>query len=399
LKAYFAVNGIGLGHIKRCEPIAEKLIEEGWRVFFSTYLDGYDYASRRGFRVLPATPISYVVDDEGNVDYKATLIGNGLSMGFRRALRQVTEEIRHIKAVRPHLIVSDSRASTVIAAKLMGLPVTLIINQMRVEMAETVKPRSTVERIILLTIRLSWFILKHLIEYIWTLSDRILIPDLPPPYTIAKNTLGVFAYRRRGDIRFIGPLVRRRPRHGRGLRLTGDHPFIYVAVSGPRRERRLLASKLMEVLPEIPEYRFILTEGEPSQASPARRLGNVTIYPWVDDDVQLGLLERCLLVVCRAGHGMIGKALAYGKPMVLIPIPGHMEQLGNASRVKELGLGEVVNQEDLTASTLREAIGRALRSGLKSRARLAAMEDPVEEFLNIINGRAGRKALITVRAV
>lgn len=400
MRAYFAVNGLGLGHIKRCETIAERLIEDGWQVFFSTYLDGYEYASRKGFKTLRATPISYVVDDKGKVDYKGTLMGNGLSMGFRRALRQVAEEIRYIKAVRPDLIVSDSRASTIIAAKLMGLPVVLIINQMRIEMAETLKANSPVERIILLILRSSWFILKHLIEYLWTLSDKILVPDLPPPYTISKNTLGILSYRKKRDIAFIGPLVEGKPMRGRSSRPTGDEPFIYVAVSGPRRERRTLASKLMEVLPEIPEYRFILTEGEPSRDTPAKRVGNVTVYPWVSDEDQLSLLQGCEVVVCRAGHGMISKALAYGKPMVLIPIPGHMEQLGNALRVKELGFGEVLNQEDLTASTLREAIRGALRSGLGRGIQLiagSAGRNPAEEFLNIISGSRGR-ALVTVRA-
>ena len=397
MKAYFAVNGLGLGHIKRCEPIAERLIKEGWQVFFSTYLDGYEYASRKGFRTLRATPISYAADERGNVDYKGTLMGNGLSMGARRALRQVTEEIRHIKAIRPDLIVSDSRASTVIAAKLMGLPVILIINQMRIEMTENLKANSIVERIILLIIRCSWFIIKHLIEYLWTLSDKILVPDLPPPYTISRNTLGIFAYRKRGKISFIGPLVEGRPRRGRGLGPIGDEPFIYVAVSGPRRERRMLVSKLLEILPEIFEYRFILTEGEPLLESSPRRAGNVTIYPWVSDEDQLRLLQGCRVVVCRAGLGMVSKALAYGKPMVLIPIPGHMEQLGNALRVKELGFGEVLDQEDLTAPMLRGAIRRALRLAFGRGIRLIAARDPVEEFLKIIGVRRDRAA-VTVKA-
>ncbi|MEM3607243.1 MAG: glycosyltransferase family protein [Candidatus Bathyarchaeia archaeon] len=392
LRAYFAVNGLGLGHIKRCETIAERLIEDGWRVFFSTYLDGYEYASRRGFKTLRATPISYVVDDKGKVDYKGTLMGNGLSMGFRRALRQVAEEIRYIKAIRPDLIVSDSRASTIIAAKLMGLPVILITNQMRVEMTDTLKPKSMVERIILLLIRFSWFILKHLIEYIWTLSDRIVVPDLPPPYTISNNTLGILAYRRRKDIKFIGPLVRRRPGLSHGSMLAGDEPFIYAAVSGPRRERGILASKLMKALPEIPEYRFILTKGEPLRGSPAKRMGNLTVYPWISDEDQLSLLQGCKAVICRAGHGMISKALAYGKPMILVPIPNHKEQMENAVRIKELGLGEIIEQGDLEPSTIRRTIKQLLGSNLRGDLLISRLGDPIEEFLNIIHGTSLRRS-------
>lgn len=395
MKAYFAVNGIGLGHIKRCEILAEKLIEEGWQVFFSTYLDGYEYASSKGFKVLHSTPLSYVVDNMGRVDYKATLLCNGLSIGFRRFLNQIAEEVRHIKAIKPDIVVSDSRASTIIAAKLIGLPVILIVNQIKVEMAKTVKPESMAEGLLLVIVRFSWFILKHLLEYLWTLSDKILIPDFPPPYTISKNNLGAFAYREpKAKIVFTGPLVRREPNltYGPSFKPAEERPLIYVAVSGPKRERRILISKLVRIIPEISEYRFILTEGEPSQSRSRKEMGNLIIYPWVEDEVQLSLLQSCNLVICRAGHGTITKALAYGKPMILIPVPGHTEQMGNAMRVKELGFGEVIDQERLNVAVLRETIERVLESSLKRSSLIPGLRrDPVKEFLKIIRGSLPRK--------
>ena len=44
-------------------------------------------------------------------------------------MRQVNAEIRYMKAFKPDAVVSDSRLSSIFAAKLLGLPVLLILNQ------------------------------------------------------------------------------------------------------------------------------------------------------------------------------------------------------------------------------------------------------------------------------
>ncbi len=399
MKAYFAVNGTGLGHVKRCETIAENLAKEGWQVVFSTYLDGLDYARRRGFQVLRVTPLTYGVDSEGMVDYKATTISLGMSLGFRKLLCQIRDEVRHLKALKPDVIFSDSRASTILAAKILGFPTILLINQVSIKVSKEMEySRSTMGRIVQLMFRVSLYFLKHILEYIWSLSDLILIPDFPPPSTISLYNLGTVVRHKR-KVRFIGPLVEvkrniaGRLRLKRELGIREDKPLVYVPISGPRYERRILVSRVMDMAQDIHEFQFAITEGEPTKHSATSRLNNLVIFPWVEDELLYTLLKACDVVVSRAGHGTIVKAISYGKPMVLIPIPRQNEQISNAKRVKELGFGEILGQEWLNASTLRKAIENAIQKNLENRFTeiMPSNRSPTEEALRLIKDFANHK--------
>ena len=135
LRVYVAPCGIGLGHITRCEPIADALVSQGAEVVYSTYSDGLDYARRRRLPTLPTVSIGFKVKEDGTVDFKTTAATSGFSLGVRRFLEQLTAEIRNIKRFKPDVVLSDSRVSSLVAGKLMGVPVALILNQFRVEMS------------------------------------------------------------------------------------------------------------------------------------------------------------------------------------------------------------------------------------------------------------------------
>jgi UDP:flavonoid glycosyltransferase YjiC (YdhE family) len=66
--------------------------------------------------------------------------------------------------------------------------------------------------------------------------------------------------------------------------------------------------------------------------------------------------------VSRAGHGTIMKSLLYGKPMVLIPIPDHTEQIGNARRALHLHVARTIDQNALNGETLELSIEEILNS-------------------------------------
>jgi UDP-N-acetylglucosamine:LPS N-acetylglucosamine transferase len=48
--------------------------------------------------------------------------------------------------------------------------------------------------------------------------------------------------------------------------------------------------------------------------------------------------------------------------MILIPIPDHTEQYGNAKRASKLGLAEIVPQREVTTERLLDATKRLLHS-------------------------------------
>jgi UDP:flavonoid glycosyltransferase YjiC (YdhE family) len=369
LRVYVAPCGIGLGHITRCEPIADALVSQGAEVVYSTYSDGLDYARRRGLPTLPTVSIGFKVKEDGTVDFKMTATTSGFSLGVKRFLEQLTAEIRNIKRFKPDVVLSDSRVSSLIAGKLMGVPVALILNQFRVEIVKrpSAKKITPVERLFFLIANIFWLFFRTLLGGIWARSNVMLIPDFPAPYTISASSLAI-PKRYKKKVKLIGPIVSDEPkkRSSRGplngsLFFTSRKPLIYAAVSGPKTERTVLAGLLLESLGGFPsEYEVVISRGEPNGSSAPVRDRNLTVYGWIEDQDEV--LEASSVVVSRAGHGTIMKSIMLGKPMILIPIPDHTEQYGNAKRASKLGLAEIVPQREVTTERLLDATKKLLDS-------------------------------------
>ena len=404
MKVYIAPCGLGLGHIARCEPIARRLIEKGATVVFSTYLDGLQYAQIKKFRTVETIPISFKVRADGSVDFKRTASSSGFSLGVRRFLRQILKEVENIASFRPDVIVSDSRASSIVAATLLGVPTILLLNQFKVEI---VRRPSTVkmglfDRLFFFVANIFWIFVRTLLQGVWALSDTILIPDFPLPYTIALGNLAI-PKKYQSRVRLIGPIVEVKPDQltskeeiRKKLGFNSDRHLIYAAVSGPRVERRYLANKLLEILRNPhPDYQIVLSKGEPSSEAYPKECDGVMVYDWIDDLTQFELLKACDLLVCRAGHGIVTKAMTYGKPLILIPIPDQTEQYGNANRAVRLGVAEVIMQSELNEENLFKAAERILNSDIyEGRAQrvadMAATLDATKTAIEVVEQLASR---------
>jgi MGT family glycosyltransferase len=93
----------------------------------------------------------------------------------------------------------------------------------------------------------------------------------------------------------------------------------------------------------------------------------VQVRPWFP---QPAVLRRAAAFLTHAGMGSTMEALYYGVPLVTFPqMP---EQVVNANRVEELGLGTRLDAEILTVDTLRTAVGQ-VTSSPKIRANLDRM--------------------------
>ena len=369
MKVYVAPCGIGLGHITRCEPIADALVSQGVEVVYSTYSEGLDYARRRGLPTLPTVPIGFKVKEDGTVDFKMTAATSGFSLGVRRFLRQLRAEIRNIKRFKPDVVLSDTRVSSLIAGKLTGVPVALILNQYRVDIIgkPSAKKITSFDRFFFLIANMFWIYFRTFLGGVWARSNLMLIPDFPAPYTISATNLAI-PKRYEKKVKLIGPIVTDEPAKqakdgtlNRVLFFASRKPVIYAAVSGPRTERTALANLLLDALSRFPsDYEIVVSCGEPNGASDPVRTGNLTVYDWVED--QYELLKASNIVISRAGHGTIMKALLLAKPMILVPIPDHTEQHGNAKRASQLGFAEIIPQREVTTERLLRATRKLLDS-------------------------------------
>jgi len=362
LRIYLAPCGIGLGHITRLHPIAEELTKRGDEVVFSTYLDGLRYARKKQLPTFAAVPLNFKVTTDGTIDFKMTAATSGFSLGIRTFLRQVTREIQFLKQFKPDVVVSDSRASSLLAARLLRIPTALILNQFRVEIMRrpTNRKLSMHDRLFFFIANIGWLFVRTGIGLVWGKSQVILIPDLPAPHTIALGNLAI-PKRYNGKVKLIGPAVESRPgtknsqvEAKRELRFDPRRPLIYGAVSGPDIERKVLSRLLLHAFERMPHrYQAVLSRGKPGGDHRARLKG-VRVFDWLEN--QNEYLAACDIVVSRAGHGTIMKSLTYGKPMILIPIPDHTEQIGNARRAAQLHVAKVIDQGTLNADTLTSAV-------------------------------------------
>jgi UDP:flavonoid glycosyltransferase YjiC (YdhE family) len=224
---------------------------------------------------------------------------------------------------------------------------------------------SLFDRLFFFIANLGWLFIRTAITLVWGQSQLILIPDLPSPYTISLANLAI-PKRYNGKVKLIGPIVDKNaaeswPAIKRRLGFRETRPLVYAAVSGPKVERTILADLLQKSLKGLStQYQLVLSKGDPRGGRKPRRVNGVTVYDWIEE--QEDFIKASDLVISRAGHGTIMKSLVYGKPMILIPIPDHTEQYGNARRAASMGVAEILDQNRLSHNALGSAINEVLRN-------------------------------------
>ena len=350
MRAYFGACGMGFGHVGRCISIADRLKESGFHMLFSTYGEAVAFVRREGYPAVEAPSLFITTEADGRIDMKRVLGVEGF-LSVERFLNQVGFEVRAMRSFKPDVVVSDTRLSTVVASTMLGIPTMLMLNQFH--------PLIPRERRFLRLSKVGDGAILTVIGDVWGLADRIIIPDFPEPNTVSLMNMRI-PQRHRGKVLFVGPILRRNPWDVQGPRDSGSEVKVFAPISGPRAERLPLVHLLLKLFREFPgNFRIIMSMGCPDGNGVYMEHGNFTAYRWVED--RLGLMEWCDVVVSRAGHGTIMEAVSCGKPMVLIPTPGHSEQYGNARRAVEIGFAEAVEQYDLTAERLVEKVETVLK--------------------------------------
>jgi UDP:flavonoid glycosyltransferase YjiC (YdhE family) len=359
MRVYFAPCGIGLGHVGRCLPIARKLQEQKAQVIFSTYREGIPYIEREKLPLFKAPPIGFQVKPDGTIDFRQTAINPGPFFASFTLMKQVDAELHAIGMFDPDIVISDSRASPLLAAKILGKPRVCILNQF-----QPIIPRK--KRFLRLA-RLADSITLTLIGKIWTSGNAVLIPDFPKPYTVCTGNLNIpKAYRKK--VHLIGPVLPVRPEKlpdksevRKKLNLPSNKPVIFAPISGSVKEKAFFIGVLRKILMTFPkDYEIVLSMGYPNADTKPIRHSNLTVYKWIPNRFEY--LKACDLVISRAGHGTITQCMCYGKPMILVPTPNHTEQINNAAQAKKLGVAKVIQQENLSMGKLLEAVRQTLET-------------------------------------
>lgn len=348
---YLPVFGSGLGHASRMVLIGRKLQKEGISLVYSSSFDAVEYIRRAGFSCFEVPGI--------DVPWTSYGAFSGLPKMFRKVpsmaktfLRQLRAELRNIKRLGSKLVISDTRLSAVVASFLCKVPSLTVTNQLRI-----LPPP---EHDSLITSFVAMLSVDRLTQ-LWVLSDLILVPDLPPPYTIAERNLwGIRSAKRK--MKYVGFTTidhKVQPDKVDKLRkflgIEKGKPLVFAQISGPLVTKLPLIKMLIDAVRLCKgRYQFIISEGSPGNSPEPMRFDGGWYFKWCPYKDEL--FSMADLVVIRGGHSSITQAISFAKPMLVIPIIAHSEQLGNASKVERLGLGFMLRQEELNPSKLYEAL-------------------------------------------
>ncbi len=387
-RVYFSPCGIGLGHIGRVIPVAEEVQNQGGEVLISTYLEAVDFAKRRGLPVVSSPAVSFETDSTGSIDFRASAISQGFPT-MKQFVSQILAEMDYMKAFKPDVIVSDTRLSSLVAGKLLGKPVAMILNQFL-----PLIPRDNNFRMLGQVVDGS---ILTLIGGGWGSSDVIMIPDFPEPYTLSIDSLRIPSMHK-NLVKMVGFILPRKPeeisseervRNEAGVK--NDERLIYAAISGPIKERNPLIQLLEPIFREFPdEYKVVMSMGRPKGGSTPTYNGPLTKIPWVQDRYEY--LKACDMAISRGGHNTIMQSICYGNPSLIIPTPNHTEQYANARRAKELNVAEALHQKDVSKVTLIDNAEKLLKDpnyrkkldDINSRGMSNGLENILSEIIKLI---------------
>ena len=369
MRIYLAPCGMGVGHISRCNKIANMLAERGWSVVISTYAEGLEYARKLRYPIMDTVHLEMKTYSDGKINFKLTAATSpGLFRGLWLILKQIVAEMKNILRVKPVLVISDSRASTLIAAKLLHVPSIAILNEFSIKLIRRPSGGNLgpLDKIFFFIANLVWVFVSPFIGWFWSFADKILIPDLPPPYTISSEHLAI-PRSCASKVEFIGPMLgtissnpsRMEVRNRLGY--DPEKPIIVVPLSVMLSEGSDFIDRVEGIMEKLSNrYQIVMSRGKVSGSPEARRRDGLTVYDWISDLDEY--LKACDLVISRAGHMTILTSLAYGKPLLLMPVPDHPEQLGNARRASELGVALTLSQDELSVDRIGTIIKHMLDS-------------------------------------
>ena len=363
MKVYFGACGIGLGHVGRCIPVAKRLLDDGSDILFSTYSDACLYVDHEGFPLVEAPSINFAVRGDGGVDFRQTTVYPGFFSPFI-FLHQVGHEIGYMRSFSPDVVVSDSRASTILAARLLNIPVLTVLNLYHASV-----PRASH---FLNLSRIADGGVMTILGKLWNAGREILVPDFPDPYTLSQENM-LIPPQRKDHVHLIGPILPVKPSDlpsGRTLRRRlklGGKTVIFVPISGPAKEKEYFTEQIVNILSKLPEdYEIIVSLANPNNGMRERREGNLRIYDWIPNRFEY--LKACDIVISRAGLGTITQSICYGKPSLIIPTPSHTEQENNSRRAEELCVAKVMDQRKLTPESVLSGIKTLMDADYHDRA-------------------------------
>ena len=221
------------------------------------------------------------------------------------------------------------------------------------------------------------------------MSDSVLIPDLPPPYTLSEENLWQVGSvsNKLEYIGFMAPKsVVNEEYIDKVAKLLGfdrSKPTVFAHISGPSATKIVVLKKIIEAMQNVENIQLVVSEGKPKGDTVPRKIRNGWYFEWCPVKDEIFAMSN--LLIMRGGHSTLAQAIQYGKPVVTIPIENHGEQLGNARKAEKIGLGLMLAQKDLKPENISDAVQQVLKD--------SSFESKTKILMEIANKMDGTNAI------
>jgi UDP:flavonoid glycosyltransferase YjiC (YdhE family) len=354
-RVYLAPYGVGLGHASRLLILAENIKRPGIEMRFSSFGEARNYVESQGYECEKVPPVEFMWGRDGEFSVMSNI--NKIPQWLVNLPVQINKEIKYMKNFKPQIIVSDSRLSPIIAARILNLPNILVINQVKLLLTPGLREFKAA--------RFFETCNGELMGGMWNMSDRILIPDLPPPYTVSESTINsVKSIKSKLDyVGFITPRAKitedSLSKAKEVLQIDSTKPLIFVHISGPTGTRIPIIKKLIDVFKNLPSAQFVFSEGKSNgETVPTKISSNMLYFEWCPYKDEIYFLSD--VIIMRGGHTAISQAIQYGKPIISIPIQSHGEQMSNSSKIERLGIGKAIDSKEMNQTMLIDAVNELI---------------------------------------
>ena len=285
MKILYAIQTTGNGHLARAQNIIPR-IKEVAELEIITSGPKNDFLLEEK-PIKHFTGVTFFYTDNGSVNWLKTIFLNNYFKFFK--------EVLSCPVKKYDLIINDFEPVSAWSARFNNIKCFELTNQYSMSLSSVPKPKSY-NRLIL-----------------WAI--KYIIP----------SKLGYGYHYKKYTDRIFFPIIRDKIRN---LRLTtSDEIIVYLPTYSP--------SNLIKIINKLTvKKRWTIFSLD---AKKKEKICGVNVEP-LSEDIFLKKFASCYGIVCAGGFATTSEAIFLGKPMIVVPVEGQIEQQFNAAALKQEGV-------------------------------------------------------------
>lgn len=326
MKIQLSCYELGLGHAFRTIALGKELKKRGHELSFCAGGRVSKLLRNEFENVYECTPISWYESVYGIITSASVLnilfpllLVDSQDRRFKMKKPNAIEVLHRyynlrgcIVKIRPDVIVSDGDLVALRLAKMWKVPAVYINNLIRptFHFPLLLNPGE-----------------RFTETYVRKCPTKIIVPDLPPPYTICEYNLGDPRMLKIEDkIEYVGGFIDMSPERGKT-------DFIFAPITGPLGTRQKIVRECLPVLYEL-QQKSKVSLGEPGSKEKYEK-GNCEVSGWLSKEVRNEYMRNAKFIIFTGSHSTCLETIKYGKPSIIMPT--QPEQDGNAKKMEDMG--------------------------------------------------------------